>query len=114
MGAIVQRILTCLLYTEVLELSSAALCRVRKKKDLLVIALINLATNPVVTFSLSLIPFFGIYAYSGWILAGLELSVFITEGFVYRYAGIKKPFLLSAVFNAASYFGGLVIRIWIL
>ncbi len=114
MDAILVRILTCLIYTEVLELSAAALCRVRKKQDFLVVALINLATNPIVTFVLTLIPFFRIYAYSGWILLGMELFAFVTEGCIYRYSRLSRPFLLSAVLNAVSYFGGLVIRIWIL
>ncbi len=114
MGAIMQRILTCLIFTEVLELSAAALCRVRKRKEFWMIGLVNLATNPIVTFSLTLIPFFRIYAYSVWILAGLELFAFVAEGCVYQYSGMKKPFLLSVVLNAVSYFGGLAIQIWIL
>lgn len=112
MGAILQRILICLVYTEASELAVAALLRVRTKKDFLVIGLINLATNPLVTYALTLIPFLGIYPYSMWILMGLEVFAVVTEGMVYRYSGMKKPFLLSLVLNAVSYFSGLLIRLW--
>ena len=112
--SIVIRMLICLGNTLVLELLAAYLCRVRNKKDLCIVALINLATNPIVTYTLTLVSVLHLQAYRTCILVFLELFAFVTEGIIYRYVKIKKPFLLSLVLNAVSYFGGQMIWRWIL
>ncbi len=106
MDRILIRLLTNLSVTLLFEIPLAWCLGVRGRKDLLAVALINCATNPVVNFTLSLIPFLGIYAYSVGMLIVLELLSFLVEGIVYRCFSIKRAFLLSFILNFASFFGG--------
>lgn len=100
------RLLTNLSITLFFEVPLAWCLGVRERKNLSVVALINCATNPVVNFTLALIPFFGIYAYSMGILLVLELLSFLVEGIVYKCFSIKHAFVLSFILNFVSYFGG--------
>lgn len=100
------RLITNLSVTLLFEVPLAWCFGVREKQKLAVVTLINCATNPVVNFTLSLIPFFGIYAYSLGILFVLEILSFLIEGMVYRCFSIKHAFLLSFILNFASFFGG--------
>lgn len=100
------RLLLNLFITLLFEVPLAWCLGVRKKGDLAVLSLINCATNPVVNFTLSLIPFLGIYTYSTAILILLELLSFLIEGMVYKWFSIKHAFFLSFILNFVSYFGG--------
>lgn len=95
--------------TLLLELGVAALLGLRK--DLLLVGLVNVLTNPPLVLILSLT-----YLHTGttpwYLVAPLELLVFAAEGLLYRNRTEQKrwnPFLLSLMLNAISYFGGLLL-----
>ena len=95
-----------------LELGAGALLGVRRKRDLLLIALGNVLTNPLVGLILD-----GIYLASrempAWyIFLGLELGVVAVEGLLYQGRLEWKKWnviLFSGVLNGISCLGG-----WIL
>ena len=94
---------SCLAATVVVEtLGALLLFRIRSRNALAVVALAQVATNPLVeagaigaaTFLPSLtIP----------IIAAFELAAFIAEALIYRAKGIcTRPWMISAVLNALS------------
>ena len=95
----------CLGLTLVLELAAAALLGTRRPRDLLVVALANVMTNPLLVSVSALILLrcgFQTYRVS---LAALEAAAVLSEGLVYRFS-IKpefNPFLFSLLLNALSY-----------
>ena len=102
-----------LFLTIIIELFVALLLKVREKKDILNIVLVNILTNPIVV---SVSVFFN-YRYG---LMGrkislivLELTAYFVEGFIYyKYLKYRKinPFLLSIILNLSSYLIGEVIN----
>ena len=103
----------CLICTIIIELTVALILKVRDKKDLLNIILVNVCTNPLVVT----IPVFMLVKYSYRVylisLATLEVLTVIFEGFIYfkvlKYKRIN-PFLLSLILNLSSYLIGEVIN----
>ena len=99
--------------TLLIELSLAALFKVRTKRGLLIVLLANVLTNPAVVFlCIAIRPFLGKFYLPFQLLA--EAAVFV-EGCVYRQfqADLRaslRPFLLSLVLNACSYGAGLVLN----
>jgi len=97
--------------TLALEEGFALLCGIRHKKDLLLVCLVNIMTNPAVVLCYHLA---GIY--TSWspvlVIAILEVSAFVVEGLYYKaYAvSIGHPFRFSALANAFSFGIGLVIN----
>ncbi len=97
--------------TLVLEEGFALLCGIRHRKDLLLVCLVNIVTNPVVVLCYHVT---GIY--TSWspllVTAILEVSAFIVEGLHYKaYAvSIGHPFRFSAFANAFSFGIGLMIN----
>ena len=110
MHEIIFRLIRCLFTTVLLELFAGFFLGVREKRKLAIVALMNCATNPLVVFTLSLIPFLGIYAYSMVLLLFLEFFAFCVEGVVYKHVGFEKPFFTSLVLNAVSFFGDFLLR----
>lgn len=106
-------IVRCLVLTLLFELSAAAVCGVRNKKDLLNVGLANVMTNPPLVVSVFLINyFFGLKARLIAVII-LEISAFASEGFVYsKTLSYKKlnPWVLSLILNGFSYLSGLVIN----
>lgn len=99
--------------TLVIEIIFALILGMRKKGDILTVALVNVMTNPLVV-SLGFISgfFFGTKVRIICTVF-LELFAFASEGIAYRYAlRYKKlnPFLLSLLLNAASYLSGFIIN----
>lgn len=92
------------------ELGAGLLLGLRRKQDLLLVALVNVLTNPVVVLVLNLACLYGFYSW--YLVAALELAALLTEGLLYRgrleYRKIN-PFLLSWILNSISYFGGLIL-----
>jgi len=86
----------------------------RDKKDLLLVVLVNIITNPVVvlTYWLAVL-------YTGLnvilIIIPLEAFAVLTEGYYYKKYGrsFKRPYLFSLTANMLSYGAGLLIQFFI-
>lgn len=99
----------CLLITILIEISLAFLLKVRDKKDLINIALVNMMTNPLVVAIPTYLNFAKGYNYSMFSYYALELFAVISEGYVYsKYLNYKKinPYLLSFILNLTSFLLG--------
>ena len=83
----------------------------RNKKDLLLLVMVNVLTNPIVVSSYWLA-----IRYTNWsrvlITTPLELFAILTEGFCYKRYGqdFKRPYLFSIAANAFSYGAGVLLR----
>jgi hypothetical protein len=105
--------LKCLFFTILIEIVVGLIIGIRNKRDLLIILLVNVFTNPLVTS----IPTF---IYISWgstpyiiSLILLELFAFVSEGFIYKKVlNYKKinPFIISLILNLSSYLIGLLIN----
>ena len=109
MNPYLSSILTSLLLTLAAELTAAAVLRVRKPTDYLIIVLVNCLTNPIVNiiyyFSLIFLPFPVPY----FIMALLEVTVVITEALLFsRLLGYTRlrPIVFSLILNASSFAAG--------
>ena len=98
--------------TLVLEAGFFLLVGKRDKKDLLLLLLVNILTNPVVVLS-----FWLTTRYTGWnpvlVIIPLELFAVLTEGYYYKKYGqsFKHPFLFSLAANAFSFGVGQLIQL---
>ncbi len=107
----------CLLCTIIIEVLVALVLKVKNKKDVINIILVNILTNPIVVIIPIFIAFnYGIQ-YQKITLYILEVVTVIVEGFIYlKVLNHKRinPFLLSLVLNLSSYLIGLLINniIW--
>ena len=106
----------CLLLTIIIEVTIACLVKVKNKKDLINILLVNIITNPLVVT----IPIYFNFKYgitARWIvLITLELLTIIFEGYIYKkYLKYDKinPYILSIILNSASYSIGEIINMFI-
>jgi hypothetical protein len=83
------------------------------KKDLLLVALVNVLTNPVVVLLYWLA-----VTFLKWnklvIILPLELSAVLAEGYYYsKYGcGFRRPYLFSAAANAFSFGAGVLIQLF--
>ena len=102
----------CLFLTIIIEVLFAILFKVRNKKDLINIMLVNIITNPIVVItSIYLNLKYGLLYHDISIII-LEISTVLFEGYCYKKAlNYKKinPFLLSLILNFLSYFIGKLI-----
>ena len=116
MSDILLPLLFSLVLTLAVELPLALLLKVRRGKDLLVIALVNILTNPVVNYCYYWAVFIfsehSVYTYL--ILAVLEITAVIIEFLFYRsllsYDRIGK-LKLSVILNSASFIAGLLLTV---
>ena len=96
-----------LMLTLIMELVFAFAVRIRESKDLILVVLVNVLTNPFVVFV-----HYVTLIYTAWnqtLLTGiLEAGAVLVEAFCYRQFGRKSthPFLLSLGANVFSYFTG--------
>ena len=100
--------------TLLIELSVAFLMKIRGKTELLIVALVNILTNPIVVF-LVYFTIFRAPAYRWPVEIALEILVIPAEGLIYRAAkrngfAFPKPFLLALVCNLSSYGFGLILN----
>ena len=95
-----------LMFTIVIEISIAFLCKIRSFRDLFVIFLTQVLTNPVVNlicfyiFSLENIYYYGLYLFVA------ETIVLFTETFIYKHClAFSKinPFRLAYIGNLSSF-----------
>lgn len=114
MRSIFLRTVFALLLTVVVEITLAFfIFRIKNKKDIVNLILINILTNPLLNAtSLSILLVFGYSAYDISIMV-MEILVFIGEGLFYKKflrTQTISPFLLSLVLNGASYLTGILIN----
>ena len=109
--ALLSSLAASLLLTLVLETGFFLLVGKRAKKDLLLVVLVNVLTNPVVVLSYWLVA-----AYTDLnptiAIISLELLAVLAEGHYYgRYGrGFKRPYLFSVGANAFSFGAGMLIQ----
>ncbi|MBR3888104.1 MAG: hypothetical protein IKJ32_03300 [Clostridia bacterium] len=106
---LVQGMLLALVITILMELIIACIFKVRNKKDLINIILVNICTNPLLV-SITYVVFlkFG-NTTQNIVEIFLEIIVFIIEGVLYRkYLKLNKinPYVFSAMLNLSSYILG--------
>ena len=83
----------------------------RNKKDLLLVVLVNVMTNPVVVLSYWLA-----VLHTNWssviVVIPLELFAVVTEGFCYKKYGqdFRRPYLFSAFANTFSFGTGVLLQ----
>lgn len=110
---IVKTMAICLSCTIIIELIVAIILKIKDKKDLLYIILVNIITNPlVVSISLYINIKYGLNIRNISMII-LEVSAFIIEALIYlkvlKYKRIN-PFILSLILNGSSYFIGELIN----
>ena len=103
----------CLSITIVIEIIVSLLLKIRDKKDILNIVLVNIVTNPLVVA----IPVYVNITYGllerHIVILILEIFAVLYEGFIYKkYLHLKKinPFIISLILNLSSYLIGEVIN----
>ncbi|MDR2035553.1 MAG: hypothetical protein LBP91_02625 [Coriobacteriales bacterium] len=110
-GNLLATLAFCLILTIVLEAGFFFIAGKRNKKDLRLLVLVNVFTNPLVVLTLWLTQTYTLWN-SFAVLVPLELFAVVTEGFIYKKCGkqFTRPFLFSLGANAFSYFCGLLIQ----
>jgi CHASE2 domain-containing sensor protein len=93
-----------LLLTLVLELCIGYLYGIREKKDFVLLALVNILTNPLVVMSYYLVVHYS-HINRIAIVIVLELSAILTEGYYYRTYGktFSHPMLFALCANLFSF-----------
>ena len=97
--------------TLALEVIFFLLAGKRNKKDLLLLILVNVLTNPIVVLSSWLVAL-----YTNWDanipLISLELFAVLTEGYYYKKCGcaFRRPYLFSFTANMFSFLVGTLIQ----
>lgn len=101
-----------LLLTLVFEELFALLWGLRGRRELTIVALVNILTNPVVVLT-----YHTAVGYFGWsavlVTAVLEIGAVVVEWLYYRACSeqLEKPFLFALLANAFSYSVGCVINL---
>ena len=107
---LIEALITSLIMTLVLEIVFFWLSGKRDKKDLLLLNMVNLITNPPVVLLYRLAS-----VYTGWhtyiIQIPLELIAVLVEGrYFSKYGrGFKHPYLFAVFANAFSYITGILL-----
>jgi len=86
-------------------------CKKRNKKDLLLVILVNILTNPIVVLSYWLIVL-NTSLNTTLVKIPLEIFAVVTEGYIYsKYAvEIKHPYIFSLAANIFSFSVGVLIQ----
>lgn len=103
----------CLLLTIAIEVFIGFLLKIKKRKDIITIIIVNVITNPIVVS----IPIFIYYRYGhNYYLVSLiilEVLTVLFEGYIYKVKFDYKrlnPFYISLLLNLSSYFIGELIN----
>ncbi len=93
-----------LILTLVLELCFGYLCRIRDKKDIVLLVLVNIITNPLVVMSYYMIVHYSHINRIAVVMV-LELMAILTEGYYYKTYGnvFRRPILFALFANVFSY-----------
>jgi len=97
--------------TIILETGFFLITGKRNKKDLLLVVLVNVVTNPLVVLTYWLAVLYT-NLNTVIVVVALELLAVLVEGFYYRKYGqtLKRPFVFSITANALSYGAGVLIK----
>ena len=97
--------------TLALEAAFFLLLGKRDKKDLLLLILVNVLTNPIVVTAYWLAASYTDWNVN-WVLAPLELFAVLAEGYYYKKYGrdFRRPFLFSLGANMFSFWVGVLIQ----
>ena len=99
-------------FTLAAELAFAAILGIRQGKDFLLVALVNILTNPPLVFPAVTLSFLSPHTVNLYVIIPLEIFIALTEGLIYRKRlSFRRlnPFLISLILNSASYLGGLLL-----
>lgn len=106
-------LIRCLLLTVAIEVFVGFLLKIKKRKDIITIIIVNVITNPIVV----LVPLFIYYRFGHdyylITLFLLEILTVIFEGFIYKIKLNYKrlnPFYISLLLNLSSYLIGELIN----
>lgn len=108
-AAILESMARALALTVIFESAFAFMCRVRERRNYLVLFLVNLLTNPFVNafYRIAVDKTDGVTLAAVTLL--LEISAILAEGLIYRETtDIKKPILFSLGANTFSFGLGLI------
>ena len=111
-GEIINALALSLALTLICEAGFYFISGKRDKKDLLLVILVNLLTNPAVVLVYWLAVLYT-NLNPGVVKIPLELFAVLTEGYYYKKygSGFKRPFLFSAAANAFSFGIGALIQL---
>ena len=103
-GKLINYLLLSLVLTIVIEVVCSILIGIRKKKDVLLVVLVNMVTNPAVVFTyyfLSLITLWNLWC----IKVVLEILAVVCEALYYKRYGIdmKHPIGYAILLNGISF-----------
>lgn len=107
----------CLIVTEIIEIMVALLIKLKDKKDLINVFLVNILTNPIlVSTSYFIFIKYGNINKKIYEIV-MEVLIFLVEGMIYkRCLNYKKmnAYIVSFVLNLFSYFvGGIIINCFV-
>lgn len=105
--------LISLICTILIEVIVSIILKVKNKKDILNIVLVNILTNPIVVAISFIINIYIGIKIRNISLIFIEILVVIIEGRIYKkHLEFKNinPYMLSLILNIASYGGGLIIN----
>ena len=109
--SLIRSLLLSLFITELFELPIAFLLGIRDKKNLALVFLINLITNPLLVMILNgILLFTGMYP-AWYLIAFLEIAVVVLEYLMFDYylKPCKVPMpVFSFLINLSSYSGGVL------
>ena len=99
-----------LLRTVLIEAAAVWLIGIRNRKDLMLVVLVNVLTNPLLHLFARLFRMvLSGTAASVLVLAVLELLVVLAEGWIYEKGSeISHPYRISLILNMCSLTGGLL------
>jgi len=108
---VIQTLVVSLVLTIALEVGFFLLTGKRDKKDMLLVVLVNVLTNPIVVLLYMLASLYTDWNLI-WVLIPLEIFAIWVEGYCYnKYGrGFKRPYIFSAAANMFSYWIGVLIQ----
>lgn len=98
-----------LLLTVIIELTAGIILGTRNRQLIIILA-VNLLTNPAVNVIYQALCYYT-DIHSVIITAALEIMAVTVEWLIYRRNDFKRPFRLSLILNAISFFTGCLLNI---
>lgn len=98
-----------LLLTLIIELATGIILGFRDRQLIIILA-VNLLTNPAVNVIYQVLRYYT-DIHSVIITAALEIMAVTAEWLIYRRNGFERPFRLSLLLNAISFFWGCLLNI---
>lgn len=108
---LIKALVLSLTLTIIIETGVFLLAGKRNKRDLRLVILVNIVTNPAVVLLYWLAALHTVWNLT-LVAIPLEISAFLVEGCYYRKygEGFRRPFLFALIANAVSFGLGLLLR----